>query len=174
MRVTDVLSPFQKQSDKLDCQKAEILIRYAVQRRQYNHAIQIFERYSCLDRRLESARNPHIRHPHISTQMLNCYLDALVQLGCLPEVEEAITYFKSSQERTPNRRTYELLLRAYIQSLNLRKARLLLFEMVDCGIQFDKKIVHTVLRGEGKWAMTLEAIDTFLGLLSSAGNLGFR
>ena len=174
MRVTNILSTFQKQKDKLDAQKAEILLRYAVQRRQYNHAIQFFERYSSLDPRLESTHNRHIIHPRISTQMLNYYLDALVQLGCLPEVEEAITYFKSSQEQAPNRRTYELLLRAYIQSLNLRKARLLLSEMVDCGIQFDKKIVHTVLRGEGKWAMTLEAIDTFLSLLSSAADLEFR
>jgi pentatricopeptide repeat protein len=178
MSPTNILSPFQKRSNKLDRQKAEILIRNAVQKRQYNHAIQIFEQYACLDRRLdrrlESACNRHIRHPRVSTQMLNYYLDALVQLGYLPKVEEAITYFKSSQERAPNRRTYELLLRAYIQSLNLRKARLLLSEMVNCGVQFNKKIVHTVLRGEGKWAMTLEAIDAFLGLLSSAGDLEFR
>jgi pentatricopeptide repeat protein len=133
----------------------------------------MFEQHSCLDNNLDGSRSLHVINPSVSTQLLNDYLDALVHLGRLPEIEEAIKHFKSTEQRPPNRRTYELLMRAYMQSLNLRRAHSLLVEMVACGIKIDRGIVHTLLRGAGKWAVTLELIDSFLELVSSASNMDF-
>jgi pentatricopeptide repeat protein len=83
------------------------------------------------------------------------------------QVENVITLFDSSINRQPSRRTYAILLKAYIQSLNLRKARLLLFEMIARGVKIDNEIIHIILRGEGEWAVSLESVDSLLDLLGS-------
>lgn len=153
---------------QLQLTNTEVQIGEAVRKRQYHHVIRLFERYSFLDSQLNGVRQLHILNPRVTTQILNYYLAALVHLGYLPEIEEAMTHFKSEDNREPNSRTYALLLRAYIQSLNLRKARLLLLEMISRGFKIDKRVIHTVLRGEGKWAISLESIDKFLRLLTSS------
>ena len=158
----------QRHSDQSQFTNAEIRIGEAVQKRQYHHVIRMIERYGRLDSPLDGIRQLHILNPRVTTPILNYYLTALVHLRYLPEIEEAMTLFKSEDNRRPNRRTYALLLRAYIQSLNLRKARLLLFEMINRGFKIDKGVVHTVLQGEGKWAISMESVDKFLQLLSSS------
>ena len=173
MLITNASLNPQGQSDQPQLTNAEIQIGEAVQNRQYHHAIRMFEKYSCLDSQLDGVPQLNIINPRVTTPILNYYLTALVHLGYLPEIEEAMTHFKSRDDRQPNRRTYALLLRAYIQSLNLRKARLLLFEMITRGFRIEKSVVHTVLQGEGKWAISLESVDKFLQLLSSS-NVEFR
>jgi pentatricopeptide repeat protein len=81
------------------------------------------------------------------------------------DIEEALTLFNPSVNRQPNSCTYAILLRAYILSLNLRKARLLLLEMISSGVEINNEIVHIVLHGEGKWAVSLESVDSLLNLL---------
>ena len=161
------------QSDQPHLTNAEIQISEAMHKRQYYRVVRLFERYSCLDSQLNGIRQLHILNPRVTTPILNYYLAALVHLGYLQEIEEAMIHFNSENNRQPNRRTYALLLRAYIQSLNLRKARLLLFEMITRHFKIDKSVVHTVLWGEGKWAISLESVDKFLQLLSSS-NVQFR
>ena len=60
-----------------------------------------------------------------------------------------------------------MLLGTYLQSLNLRKARLLLCEMMALGIRLDRDIVKIILHGERRWAVSLDSIDALLDLLTS-------
>jgi pentatricopeptide repeat protein len=132
-------------------------IHTAIQSRKYHHVIQLFQEYAF------DGLSPASKLA-ITTYTINCYLEALVHLGRMRDIEEALTLFDPSVNRPPNPRTYAILLRAYILSLNLRKARLLLFEMISSGIEINKEIVHIVLHGEGKWAVSLESVDSLLNL----------
>ena len=102
---------------------------------------------------------------HITAPLINIYIDALSRLGRIREIENSVSHFKSLPDQSPNQETYALLLRTHIKSLNLKKARFLVCEMMSMGIRLDSKIVKTILHGEGRWAVSLESIDALLDLL---------
>src|SRR5277367_2037086 len=104
---------------------------------------------------------------HINTPIINVYLDALSHLGRIRDVEDAVSHFKSFPDQAPNQETYASVLKSHIQSLNLRKARLLVCEMMSLGIPLDSNIVKIILQGEGRWAVSLETIDALLNLLTA-------
>lgn len=159
-------------SKALALSKTEVLVGEAVEKHKYHLVVRIFEKYIDTQGSRDELGQLQMGR-RITTSLLNHYLEALVQLRRFPDVEEAVTYFSSTSKRSPNPRTYALLLRAYIQSLNLRKARLLIFEMIARGIKIDTSIVRIILRGEGRWALSLGSIDSLLDLLSS-GKIEFR
>jgi pentatricopeptide repeat protein len=144
----------------------------ANQDQNYSKAIEIFRMYAGKITVSESGEIVCQRESLLTTLMLNNYIHALVHLGQIQEVEKAIALFRSaSEDSRPNQTTYALLLRAYIESLNLRKARSLLREMVDRGIRLDGRVISTILQGEGKWAVSLDSIDSVFNLILS-GDFG--
>jgi pentatricopeptide repeat protein len=143
------------------------LIGCAAQNRQYHRVIKIFKVYSKLAGQSNGLRLPERRDPDVTTPILNCFLTALLHLGRMQEFEEALGFFDPSTNRSPDRRTYAILLRAYIQSLNLRKARSLLIDMFNRGMKIDGRTVRTVISGEGELAVSLESVDCLLGLFCS-------
>ena len=104
---------------------------------------------------------------HITTPIINVYLDALSHVGRIRDIEDAVSQFKSNPDQVPNRETYALVLRSHIKSLNLRKARFLVCEMMSLGIPLDSNIVKVILQGEGRWAVSLETIDALLKFLTA-------
>lgn len=144
-----------------------ILIQYAFKNHQHHEVIRLFETYS----------SKHTQHGFltgsggadiwITMPILNCYLEALLYLGRISEVVEIITHIELSPIRQPTPQTYAILLKAYVQSLNLYKARLLVHQMIDSGVRINRRIVRIILRGESDWAISLKSIDSLLDLLFS-------
>jgi len=151
---------------KLSPKELKRLIGHAAQNRQYHRVIKIFQDYSNFINQSDGQRLPD-GASSITTSTLNCFLTALLHLGRMREFEKALEFFQPSTKRLPDRRTYAILLRAYIQSLNLRKARLLLLDMISRGVKIDSRIVRTVIHGEGELAISLESVDCLLNLLCS-------
>ena len=159
-----VLPPTREQPEAIPRTTQEAILFKAVQSRHYGRVIRMFEEMSSLEQRTDQ------RHPikaHMSTPIINVYLDALSHLGRIRDLEEAVSQFRSFPNQSLNKETYALLLRTYIQSMNLRKARLLLCEMMSAGIRMDQYIIKIILRGEGRWATSLNSIDSLLDLLTS-------
>jgi pentatricopeptide repeat protein len=151
---------------KLSSKEVQRLIGYATQNRQYHRVIKIFQDYSNF---ITQSDGPQLVDgaSAITTATLNCFLKALLHFGRMHEFEAALAFFQPSTNRLPDRRTYAILLRAYIQSLNLRKARLLLLDMITREIKIDSRIIRTVIQGEGELAISLESVDCLLKLLCS-------
>jgi pentatricopeptide repeat protein len=150
-------------------QDLQSLMASASRNGDYHEIIRIFGGYTYSDGGIEIPSHPQLPVSHLKTSTLNYYLEALVHLGYIREIEDAVTLYEPASDRQPDKRTYVLLLKAYIRSLNLRKARLLLFEMIDRGVKIDGGVVRIILGGEGRWAISLESIDGLLNLLSSLG-----
>jgi pentatricopeptide repeat protein len=161
---TSTINPLPK--TKQPPNERESSMAQAVRNRQYQQVIQMFQEYTGSNG-VDSPNLIQIDDPLITSSVLNCYLAALVHLGQTAEVEQIVTLFDPSLNREPTTETYALLLRSYIQTMDLRKARLLLFEMVTRGIKIDNEIVEIVVRGEGKWAISLESVDSLINLLCS-------
>jgi pentatricopeptide repeat protein len=143
------------------------LIVFAAQTRQYHRVIKIFQVYSKPADQSEGSHIPKQKDAAVTTPILNCFLTALLYLGRMQEFEEALGLFDPLANKLPNRHTYAILLRAYIQSLNLRKARLLFIDIFNRGMKIDSRILRTVICGEGELAVSLESIDCLLSLFFS-------
>jgi pentatricopeptide repeat protein len=103
----------------------------------------------------------------IATPIINVYLDALSHLGRNRDIQDAVLHLQSFPDQAPSKKSYAVLLRTYLQSLNLRKARLLLCEMMALGVPLDRDIVKIILQSEGRWAVSLDSVDALLDLLTS-------
>jgi len=142
----------------------EKFIDSAMKSQMYLEAVRSFERYIALG---HQTGRPSDSGDSVTTAMLNSYMDALIHLGYYVDVENAASYFMSTPNLVPNGRTYRLLFRSYILSMNIRKARALFAEMRENKISLGQAMIRTMLQGEARLAINLDSVDLISQVLSS-------
>lgn len=142
----------------------------ALRRKSYYRVIQLFEGHTGDSPTTSIAKPDSEPIPgHISTLILNNYLLSLIHLGYIQEVEDAVVYYDNASQLHPDQRTYELLLKAYLKSINMSKARGLLKEMLIRNIKIGRGTMINLLKTETRYAFRIGSVDALLELVSSHG-----